>query len=407
MSGTVNFRDFQMNDNNDAVTIEGVIRRFGAFGGVHQFEFVDDISGFNEDKWDAVTDVSYASGYVGRTGTIGVDTPIWYSDPLPHSYVFEFTAHEPTWRVYFRADAAGTNNNSYHVDYDGTDLTVVGKIGGVETILLQKELRPDEVVDWGRVKISVRDTQFNSEDIGRIIYIGVWLNDQLIGAAADNVTEGTPPLYMGFLIPAGDAGIVYSDFRVPNLGEIIPWSSLDPAEYPMDGIRRAIEDRYIKMWMRWNGAMKAWKPKARPVAASVIASKEFGHRRTIDQRQIFSHVRVVGAFQWVQAIDADLVRDFGNRFREVNNTSLWDIDDCSRLAEAILMRVKEQIYQASFSSFGYMYLEYEDRLQLPDPNDPDAVIDYIFNSGTWTSQDSTFELQLEVRQYFYGEPEDA
>lgn len=404
---TVAFREFQGNNRADALTIEDVYKHYAAFAGVHNFEFVDDIDSFDASKWDAIANISYASGYLERTDVLGSDTPTWYTEALPHSYTIEFTAHEEAWAYYCRADATGTNNNSFLIEYSSSDAFIrfTERIGGVDTILLYKELIEEELVDWGRVKITVRDEQFNSEDTGRIIYLSVWVNDNMIAAIGDNVYEGNPPLYQGFVIPAGATGIVYSDLRVANLGEVIIWSSLDPGEKAIGAIQRAMEDRYIRQWMRWNGSLKAWKPKARAVAATIEESREYGNAPVTDLKQVITTIKVLGAFQWVQVYDKDLVRDFGRIHSEISNTSLWNADDCARIGLDILRRVKEQVYQIRFVTGGLPFIEYEDRISVPDPAVAGAFVDYIVDAPSWNYEDGVLKIDIAARRYYYGEPD--
>lgn len=393
---------FEMNDNQDALTLEGVYKKYGTFGGVMEYEFTDDITGFKSAKWDAMANVSYTSDKIARSGTVGADGIVWYSDSMPHSYTFEYFMHNNEGGFVIRGDG-GTNY--YKFLYNVSGYAVLYKsVSGVVGPIVSKELQGTEVVSYGKVTVSVRDAQYTADSGGRIIYISVWINDQLILSGSDNVADSIPPLRFGMVIPAGAATDLYSGLRVPNLGEVIVWSSLDPGENPQGAISRAIEDRYIKQWIRWNGALKVWKPAARTVAAQIPMSKEFNLINTLDTKQIFSHVRMLGAFQWVQVSDPDLERRFGHKFREVNNTSLWNADDCYRVALQLLLRSKEAANQAQFDTFGYMFLELEDRMQLPDRVTPGDYIDYIIDSISWSAKNDTFSTSMSLRRYYYGEP---
>lgn len=392
-----------MADNQDALTTEGVFEKYAAFSGVQGFEFADTINTFSSSKWSAYTGVAFGST-MNRTVAFVTDGITWYADSMPHSYLMTFTYHEPIWSAVLRGD--GTSSNYYRLDYDATSnvVTLIKVSSGNTAVLFDKILAGQEIAAWGKAKIAVRDAQFTSDSQGRILYISLWINDNLVVSIADNVTTGTPPLRMGFLIHTGAVATLFSNIRVANLGEIITISSLDPGEKPIGAIQRAIEDRYIRFWVRWDGKLKAWAPKARASTTTISRSKEFVLSLVTDIRQVITHIRVLGAFQWVRVFDSNLMRRFGNRFRELQNTSTWNADDCYNIGLQLLIRSNEQAFQAQFSSFGLVLLEIEDRIKLPDVTDDAAYIDYIIDNINWRYENGTLQVSGGVRQYFYGEP---
>lgn len=401
MATTVTFNLLEMNDQQDALTLEGVYQKYGAISGIHKFKFDDDIRGFDASKWTTISNISYSGGNLVATGSIGSETNTWYSSDMPHSYTIEFFAHTGTWGILLRGDGS---SNYYKITYDSTVIKLDKVVASAVEPFASKVLHGEEIVGSGKVRVAVSDAQFSSDSPGRIIYISIWLNDQLLLSFSDNVQTNIPPLRFGLLIPATSATDLYSNLRIPNLGELVIWSSQDPGENPSGAIQRAIEDRYIKSWVRWNGSLRAWKPKARLTYLTIAKTKEFSLQRTLDIRQIFSHVRMLGAFQWVQVSDPDLERRFGHRYREVNNTALWNADDCYREAQRLIIRAKEQANQAQINTLGLIYLEPDDRLKLPDMKTDSDYIDYIVDNIEWSSETDTFRAIVNVRQYYYGEP---
>lgn len=399
----VTFTLFEMNNQSDALTLEGVYERYGNFAGINRYNFVDDISGFVSPKWTTITNVSYSGGNLTITGGgVGAETVSWFSDDMPHSYVLNLFAHLDTWAIAVRGD--GTNN-FYKVLYnDSGYISIMKTVSGADEPIAKKELHGEEIVDNGLVQIAVRDEQFSSDSQGRIIYISVWLNGQLLISVSDNVQTNIPPLKMGVIVPVHSAAMIFSSLSVSNLGELIVWSNLSPGEFPMSAIQRAVEDRYIKAWIRWDGSLKAWRPKARTNALTLHENKEFSLVPTFDLKQIFTHIRLLGAFQWVQVSDPDLLRRFGHRFREINNTALWNADDCHREALKLLLRSKEAANQASMSTYGFVFLEIEDRIKIPDYKSVGDNVDFIIDSMTFESESETLRTELNLRQYFYGEP---
>lgn len=401
---TVEFAEFDMADNWDALTTEGLFEKWSSFAGVQSFKFEDAINTFESSDWTTITNVTYGAT-LRRSGSVGADHVAWYSQTMPHSYTMEFTAHEDTWEVYVRGDSvAGT---WYRIGYSAPDelVTVKRSLSTVEVIVLQKELQDNEIVDWGRVKISVRDAQSTSDSPIRLVFISLWINDELIITYSEVDEAGTPPLKMGFTVYAGSTSIIISDFRIANLGEIITISSLDPGEKPIGAIQRAIEDRYIKYWVRWDGSLFAWSPTARENIITLSPSRQLSMSVVRDTRQIINHIRVLGAFQWVQVFDWESIAQYGHRFRQLQNTSVWDSDDCKRVGDQMLIRGKEQASQARISTFGLTLLELEDRVQMPNVNGDGTYIDYIIDSISWQSSDGlTLRAEINGRRYYYGEP---
>ncbi len=394
---TANCSLFEMSDDADALTLESVFKRYATFGGLHSFKFDDDIAGFVGANWTTITNVSYSSGKLARSGTLGADALTWYSTIGAHSFTLEFMAHEGRWGALLRGDA---NAFYYLIDYNqSTGYVRLIKYQSGNYILLSRQLRDWELVTKGRVQIMCRDAQATSDSQGRILYFSAWLNDIPILSWEENLPTSNPPLRWGLLIPSGTAGDVYSDLRVANLNEPIVWSSLDPGEAPMGAIQRAMEDRYIRMWMRWDGSLRAWIPKARTLSRQITPSNEFGLQSTTDLRQVFSHVRVLGAFQWVQAVDNELLRRVGNKFREVQNTNLWNVDDCYRVAQHTLMRSKEQANQVQIVTYGMIFHEVEDRIQVSDR--AAGYIDYIIDTIRWQYSPGTFQVNVAARGYYY------
>lgn len=395
-----------MSNGNGSVTLEDVFKRYAAFGGIHDFEFVNSFPTFDPAHWTALgSGGSYSGGSILQSGTSGADQVAWYDTDMPHSYTVEFWLRKIKFSFFVRGDGV---NNYYEIQYDGNTsatgfVTIWKVVGGSGTAVYNRALQSWEVANAGsKLKISVRDSQLASDSANRILYISVWMDDLNIASYAD-LSAGAPPLRMGFKIVSGTtAGTVLTDFKVPNLGEIIPWSSLDPGERPLDAINRAIEDRYIKYWIRWNGNLKAWSPGQRSAAVTLTTAKEFSNVPATDLRQIYSHIRVVGAFQWVQLIDNTLLRSVGHRFAEINNTSLWNADDCVRVGQQMFIWAKEQMFQVSFATLGQIFLEHEDRVQIPDVHAPGAYKDYIVDSIQWEYSNGAIVAHIGGRQYFYG-----
>lgn len=396
MTYTVKFTNFQVADDKDALTVEKVYQKYAAVAGVHSFKFDDTLNTWDAAHWSSNTGVTLGST-ITQTATNGSDRPIWYDTDMPHSYVAEFTAYG-FWQVLVR----GNGTNSYYkISADATVVGIEHYVNGAVVSGIKKGMRGLQYSAYNRIKIAVRDAQFTSDSAGRTVHVAVWCNDYLLHTFAEDVTTN-PSLKLALVVVGGNSnGVQYSDFRVANLGEIILLSSLDPAEAPIGAIQRAIEDRYIRAWVRWDGSLRAWSPTARSISATIASTREYRLAPSIDVREGFSHLRVLGAFQWVQLKDDELIRHIGHRFREINNTSLWNIDDCLRVGRQLFIRAKEHMFQAQIDTVGYVFLEPEDRIQVPDHQTPGVYLDYILDSISWTWNNGTFMANIQLRRYYY------
>lgn len=401
MTYTVKFNDFQISDDKDALTIESVYKKYAAISGVHSFQFDDAMNTWENSEWTAPAGVTLGN-VITATATDVVDRPVWSVNDFPHSYTIEFTAIG-FWEVRVRGDGADTY---YKISYESTLYGIEHVVDGTVVSGLKKGARSLQYSEYPRVKISVRDAQFTSDSAGRTIHIAVWVDDYLLHTFSEDAPTN-PPLKTAFVVLMEDGtGERYTDFRMPDLGEIILVSSLDPAENPIGAIQRAIEDRYVRAWIRWNGSLRAWNPKARPLALTITPDAEYNYSPSIDVREAASHIRVMGAFQWVQLIDEDLLRDnsIGHRFREINNTAVWNIDDLERIGAQLFIRIKEQIYQAQIDTFGMHFNELEDRISAPNHRIDGQFQDYILDTLTLTWMPNTFSANANMRRYYYGDP---
>src|SRR5260221_7646492 len=117
MANTVTFNLVEMNDYQDALTLEGVYQKYASVAGVQKFKFDNSISGFSSSHWTTISNISYSGGNLVATGSIGTETIAWYDTNMPHSYSIEVFAHTGTWGFVLRGDGSG---NYYKITYNGT-----------------------------------------------------------------------------------------------------------------------------------------------------------------------------------------------------------------------------------------------------------------------------------------------
>lgn len=401
---SVKFSSFTVSDKSEPLSLETLYRHWAAFSGVLKTAANSLLSGYDSSHWTAgLTNVGYGFFVLQRTGTTVSNQRSLYDTDLPMSYVMEFQAGENAWNVRIRSDSTGDNcliikmiNASPKVLY------IMQVVSNTETMIIGREIHNDRGLNVPtQVRIGIKDEQNSMVSSYRNIGVSVWFNDELM-LSAGLISATALGQRLGFDIVPGGAATLFDRLSISALGETLAWSSLDPGEAPMAAIQRAVEDRYIKQWSRWDGSLYVYSPVARSSSLQISRDREYGLRKILDRRQLFSHLRVIGAAQWVQLIDTSLISVIGHRFKETNNPSLWSTSDCQRMGLSLFVRAKEQADRAELTTTGLPFLEPEDRIQIPDMSSPTGYLDYIVDSLRWsTAADNSMVLTLSLRSYHY------
>jgi len=404
MSNGTSFSEFSVQTNEEPLTVESVFKHYAAYAGIHKLSTDYAINGFNSATWtnpnSGVVNINDSIGSVSQNFGTGAHT-IWYDTDMPRSMVIELDVNWWVWEVLVRSNGS---NQYYFVRTSTTKFEIGYYNAGTTTYLLRRPLYGGELEFRGTVRIAIRDEQTSGVDTTRTLSFAAWIGDFLLGGAVTIVSTNATPLKMGVVVNDNNSISQngYGGIRVGELSEIVLFSSLDPNEAPEGAITRTIEDRYIKWWMRWDGSLRVYRPKARSVSYTLGKNREYGLQLVTDRRQIFTHIRILGAAQWVQLTDTTLVRQFGHRFKELNNPSLWNTDDCIRIGQEMFVRVKEQVFQGRMTTFGLPFAEMEDRITVPDPQNPTGTIDFIIDTISWQlGAGGSLACNLTLRQYNY------
>lgn len=391
--------------------------------------------------------IVYAGNSNVGTEVVG-GVPINFNPKFPKSFLYEFTTTlrdhsfavksddytNQCMKITFHEDSNGVQR--WYVD-KGVFLTAID--GGTPSFDLIRRL---DVLDglasdsyesgddvnvpyYHRFRVSVRSFINGETSDHQVLYVSIWVDDHLscsfsenfiydnlnrdpvyetghdvnhaFHADEDKIAWATPPGGFG-----GSNNVYVTQLRIANLNEVIPWSSLDPTEHPIDSIHRLIEDRYIKYFCRWNGGIYAFRPNGGLPYTPPQSGNQNGYTRstyTFDRRQLFSHVRVAGAFQWVKQSDDSLMSLMGNRFHEINNTYAWDVETCLVEANRALIRSKEYAWRREIDSFGMILMEPEDVVDFGVPPSGLNIVDSI----SWSNDVGTVKVQVQARAYAFGE----
>src|SRR5690606_25160281 len=115
------------------------------------------------------------------------------------------------------------------------------------------------------VRVVVR--QMRLRDIEGEVWrcLTVYMNDRHITTYAKVFDEAGSSWSLSFI--GYDTGVTtYTDVRIPELGETAEYGTLDPGEVAAGGLPRTLEGRYINWFVRYDGSLRAWRPKSVPSA---------------------------------------------------------------------------------------------------------------------------------------------
>lgn len=361
-----------IHDNHLPQTVEGSFRAYGNWSGLHDYHF------------DTLTDIPSQE----LTATEDWDDEYIFPDPVPTDVEITYTVDGKGHGVILRRV---DSNNYLRVGLTEADHAEVTEfVGGVGTLLFDQLIT---LPTQGKVQVAYRQQRYSEDDTDQWESVSVWMNHKLLftwtqpKVLADEYAAG---------ITAEASTRTFTGIRIPQLTEFAEWSSLDPGEFPAGGLQRAIEGRYVRFYIRWNGALRAWRASAGSPEFEVDIEDIYTQTLRKDQRQIASHVRMLGAYIQSDSVRNDLMRKFGYRFIEVNNPYIMSVQAAQREAGRELQRLEEKHTNKNIVTEFCPLLEPEDHIEI---DGEDYIIEQISWSVTGTSN---VEQELSCRKYVLG-----
>lgn len=345
MSVGVSFMSNFIHNRARPQVVEDAFRAYGNFAGIHDFKFKSLFS------LDTLT----------ITSTAGVWSNHRQDPALPHSHLITYsTENSYGTAVGVNVDQApGFNGYEYIVGTDASGHPFVNR--GSNTYMILPTLCPVNA----NVIVAVREIQNSTEKNDVWLSISLWMNDKLMLTYQEwrQSFYPWPNLYFG-LASYGSSSRTFTNIRIPQMTDFIEWNSLDPAETPSGGLSRAIQGRYLKYFVRYNGSLYAWRPITTTSIATYTNDQRFQTlRRVLDRRELLTHVRQVGAY-----VQAEYIRnDLGpHRFAELNNPYLMNIFDCELEALKATERQQEMADIVTFVADCHPLVEIEDHITIPE-----------------------------------------
>lgn len=319
-------------------TVEEAIRVYCSWARLNQFTFLD---------------FYYASELVPSGTIIFSETPV--GTDFVMTYRIESAEEHGVVFLYENA------SNYWYALLDGSNFLVYRVIEDTPTLLYSHPM--GRAYEKGNFIWAVRQQTFSSEESDVWLGVSCWVNDKLIGCHGSYVgVPQTKDYYAGVL---GES-VTMTNVRIPQLRQFVEWASLDPGEPLIGGLERMLDGRYVRYFLRHNGKIKAWR------AAEISPSLDLDDpdeiemlSSTRDRRQVFNHVRMLGAFVEAEYVDTALVTSYGHRFQEIQNPYLMTEGECYAEAKAAIKRSLETEISEQIQSPYTPLLEPEDRVDTP------------------------------------------
>lgn len=377
----VEFRKLRMHDNARPQTVEDSFRAYGNFSGIHDYNFdlaysksSVSFTGATPDTWNLEVDTSYAlpNAYVLS----------YHKSSVRHAVVVNWQPNGNYWLV-------GTDENGY-------PFVGVNEDGAYRIVLSIPEACPTEA----DVRMAFREMTYSGEAIsedtaGLWHAVSVWMNDALVltySQFAPYQLSGT--WHVGFAT-YGTTEMTITNISIPEITEFAEWSSIDPGEFPIGGLQRAIEGRYLRFFLRHNGELRAWRPKTTSPVLSFNSNLVDSEGVNIDYRGIKSHIRFVGAYVEAEYADRDMIRKYGHRFHIEQNPYVMSREECYQQAYRTAQRMLSEAITEDFESVFTPLLEPEDHIETPEG-------ERIVSARVWSIGTGEIVQAISSRLYTYG-----
>lgn len=367
---TLRFSDYRASNYEFPLTLEEVFRLYTAFSNLHDtsFDSIVDITSVT------VTDVS-SGGFTGVGG---------YSVASTSFEVQYHKADHDQWVMITSSEGYG----SVEVGTDDTGRPVVRR----NNVIVQ--LLPLTTPEEANVRLVFRQLQTLDNENQIWATVALYMNEALITTWQQLLNTAFSNFRVQFNARNSETR-TYTNIRIPELTEIAEFGTLDPGANPMNGLQQTIEGRYLKFFVRFDGTFRAWRVKAVTNKHTFDPGEFFITSLGNDLTDFATHVRMMGAYIWSEAIDEAGAAKWGHRFQELNNSMLLTKFECFREASNTLKRMQENAFTESAEVPYVIFLEPEDRVATDG--------DWLVTAYSLSLAVAELSQQLDLRFYAWGE----
>jgi hypothetical protein len=189
------------------------------------------------------------------------------------------------------------NYNAYYFCWTGTVVSMGEMTAGSASNLV---VLPCAETGDASVTVMVWPQQHTNIDEIDDVTCALWFDDKLLLAHAVPY-DATKGKRIGFAVYESDT-LTIDNLRVPQLHQLIEWTSVDPGEAAGAGMSRVIAQSRIRTLARYDGTVKIWRNDTTDSDWTAPASRQGA---TMETQQIYwpSHLRLAGALH-----EADIFR---------------------------------------------------------------------------------------------------
>lgn len=389
---SVKFQNSLVNDSLRAISLEDAFRIQGNYAGIHDYKFDPLISDDDADQWVPTAGWTFGES-VAYTGASAGWSYLW-SDAdisLSREGIVDLDKLSDIGGVCFRGDAV----SSYYLLYWDSDSIEFGKYTDEGYELLSR--LPADYTGSAHVRLAYHEASYTSEETDVELVMSAWIDHRHVLTAHDELDINSPPGTRIALVAPADGAAEYANIYVPELSRITNWMTLDPGETPGGGLERAIgQDYNLKYFVRFDGTLRAWKPKEASSVLTLETGDMFTSARRRDWRRIATHIRQIGGWHEVELYRDDLYDDYMHRFEEVTNENLLSEAECNAEGIRALYRAEEEFETINLEGPAVVFLEPEDVVTLGDYGV------YIVDGVSARFLPGGIIFVLEARRYVYA-----
>lgn len=365
---SIRWKEAIFHDGRSPISLEESIRRCGAFGGIHDFDFDDEVSedfasGLASWTTDALATWDTSSSILSATGG---GSAIWYearhSTEVPPSFVASFDLISGPGAFVFHGKTDASTADGYCAWWNATSCGFARIASDkTDTILTQM---PYAISGPARIQVAVKWRLDSTDEDRKWMLMSMYADGREFVCYADDI-GGTDcdwaNDYIGFAVTASD-NLQVDNLTVSQLHRIVDYTSVDPGEGAGSGLSRAIGTSRVRLMCRYDGTLRAWEPGNRSEDWAIPASRPTRLTDRDDRAKVVTHIRTIGALHAVDRFDDSEGEIHGHRFVQADDPNLMSESEVYDEAGLQINDAKEQQKPAQLAMPLQPFIEPNDRV---------------------------------------------
>lgn len=366
MADSVAWKEAIFHDGQQAVTLEDSIRRCGAYAGIHDYDFADEIDEDFADLTAWTVDVSDGTTWVVATGALvitGGGGAVWYQGvhdtEVGPSFVASFDLVTGEGGFVFH----GKNGaNDAYVVYWTASACGIGTLSDAKALTKLTEMAYP-ISGPARIQVAVKWRLDSVDDSRKWLIISLYVDGREFVCYTDDLgTTDWAGDEVGFAVFDIDAMTV-DNLTISEIARIVDYTSVDCGETAAMGMMRAVGTTRLRYQVRFDGTMRVWRPENRAEDWAVPSQRRVMRTQVREARtQAVTHIRTVGALHAVDRF-SDAEGDVHlHRFQMQDDPNVVSESETYDEGGRVLADAKEMQTQARLQMAGQPLCEPQDRI---------------------------------------------